>query len=76
MSASIRIYNDGPNAVDVMIGGKYRLNLPCGAGTVLVTSGVLSFQPVREMTPVEYKMHMGVDMPVQQPVGRFAEDEN
>lgn len=74
MSASIRIYNDGPDAVDILIGGKMRLNLAMGAGTVLVTSGTVAFEPVRPMTDAEYKMHMGVDRRPEVPTGRYAED--
>jgi hypothetical protein len=77
-AASVRIYNDGPESVDVMVGGRYRLNLTAGQGTVINTNEALSFKPVRNMTPRERAEHFGLsekDSQPAQPLYRSAEEQ-
>lgn len=74
MTAHIRVYNDGPESVDVMVGGRHAITLKPGAGTVLITSRALSFEPVRPMTPEEESMHTGMPARAREVLGRVAED--
>lgn len=74
MSASVRIHNDGPDALLVRA-GTFERQLACGHEMRMVVSAPLSFQPVRPLTPEEAALH-GVPMPQQaQPTDPYAEEQ-
>jgi hypothetical protein len=72
VSASVRIHNDGPDAV-VVRAGTFERQLACGAEMRMVVSSPLSFQPVRPLTPEEAALH-GVALPQPQRDDPYAED--
>jgi hypothetical protein len=86
MTAQVRLYNDGPDDVEVAFRGKDGrvvkvLKIAAGAGTVIATSAQLSFTPIRQPTMKELAEANGVSLKEYQertgyvPPGQYAEGD-
>lgn len=74
MTALVRIANDGPDDVDVVVGTTRRF-LKAGQQMALTTSLAVSFAPVKPLSARELAEHSGVPYREPEPPGRFVEDD-
>lgn len=67
MTAQVRLYNDGPDDVEVTFRDKHghvvnTLRIAAGAGTVVATSAQLSFAPMRKPSLQEMAEANGISV--------------
>lgn len=75
MSAYVRVSNDGPDDVDVMLGGNSVRLLHAGESMALTTALAVSFAPVKPLSARELAEHSGLPYKEPEPTGRFVEDD-
>lgn len=74
MGSLVTIRNDGPDPVALLLAGQYQRLIPPGQQCVFSVNCELSFEPVRRLTRQEQADHSGVELPPEQPLGRYAEE--
>jgi hypothetical protein len=74
MSAYVRVSNDGPDDVDILLGGNSIRLLRAGESMALTTALAVSFAPVKPLSTRELAEHSGVPYKDPEPMGRFVEE--